>query len=102
MNATASLVTFALSIAPLTPTGCAAPITVLGAIAFSWQAIMMKVPAEAARAPEGPVQHSTGTFEAWMALTMVRIDESSPPGVSMRIATAASPSRPAASMPAFR
>ncbi len=102
MNAAASLVTFCRSTVPLTPTGLAAPISVAGAIPFWGQAIMMKVPAEAARAPDGPVQHRTGTFEFWIALTMVRIDESSPPGVSMRITTAASPSRLAASMPFFR
>src|SRR6266511_3448732 len=78
MNAAASLVTFCRSTVPLTPTGLAAPISVAGAIPFWGQAIMMKVPAEAARAPDGPVQHRTGTFEFWIALTMVRIDESSP------------------------
>ncbi len=34
-------------------TGCAAPIAVLGAIAATCAAIVMKVPAEAARPPAG-------------------------------------------------
>ncbi len=101
MKATASLVTFACSIAPATPTGWAAPILVPGAMAFCGQAIMMKVPAEAARAPDGPVQHSTGTREAAIALMMPRMEESRPPGVSIWITTAASWS-PAAAIPFSR
>jgi len=99
MNAAASFVTFSFSMAPETPTGCAAPISVPGAIAFTGQASMMNVPADAARAPDGPVQQITGTFEPRIDWTMWRIDESNPPGVSMVSSTAASRSRFAVSIP---
>jgi hypothetical protein len=49
----------------------------------------MNVPADAARAPGGPTQHTTGTGEAWIDLTIDRIDDSNPPGVSSRMSTAA-------------
>jgi hypothetical protein len=52
-KAAASLVTFSRSMAPLTPTGWAAPTLVPGAMAATGQLIKMKVPAEAARAPSG-------------------------------------------------
>ena len=55
MNAAASFVTFSFSIAPVTPTGWAAPMFVPGAIALIGQDSMMNVPAEAARAPDGAV-----------------------------------------------
>ena len=47
--------TFSSSIAPATPTGCAAPMFVPGAMAATGQPTMMNVPAEAARAPDGAV-----------------------------------------------
>jgi len=56
----------------------------------------MNAPAEAAREPDGPTQHTTGTGDASSVLMILRIDESSPPGVSMRTSTAAAWSRPAA------
>ena len=99
MNAAASLVTFSFSIAPDTPTGCAAPIFVPGAIAEMGQDIMMNVPAEAARAPSGAVRQMTGTPEARIDRMMSRMDESSPPVVSMVSRTAASRSRLAVSIP---
>jgi hypothetical protein len=49
----------------------------------------MNAPADAARDPDGPTQQITGTRDRWIALMMERIDESSPPGVSMRTSTAA-------------
>ena len=55
ISATASFVTFFTSMTPLTPTGCAAPMAVPGAIASTVHACMMNVPAEAARAPSGAV-----------------------------------------------
>src|SRR5439155_18007891 len=55
MNAAASFVTFSCSMAPETPTGWAAPMFVPGAMALIGQAIMMNVPADAARAPDGAV-----------------------------------------------
>ena len=42
------------SMSPPDPlTGCAAPMFVVGAIAATWPARVMKVPADAARAPGG-------------------------------------------------
>ena len=55
MNAAASFVTLPCSMAPATPTGWAAPMFVPGAMALIGQANMMKVPADAARAPGGAV-----------------------------------------------
>ena len=68
MSAAASFVIFALRSpsmsSPLPETGCAAPIWVLGAIAAMCPAIVIKVPAEAARAPAGPTKTTTGTSAA--------------------------------------
>jgi hypothetical protein len=69
--------------------GWAAPTLVLGAIAATGQPMRMKVPADAARDPGGPTQHTTGTGEAWIDLTIECIDDSNPPGVSRRTSTAA-------------
>ena len=44
----------------------------------------MNVPADAARAPDGETYPITGTFAFKIACVICRIDESSPPGVSMR------------------
>jgi hypothetical protein len=101
-NAAASLVTFSSWIAPLTPTGWAAPMLVPGAIALTGQASITNIPADAALAPDGPVQHSTGVRAARIALTIVRMAESSPPGVSIRSSTASSPRSSAAAMPSSR
>src|SRR5947207_734018 len=76
MYATASFVTFAVSVAPVTPTGWAAPTFVPGAIAATGHPMSMNVPADAARAPGGPVQHTTGTLDLWIALMIRRIEES--------------------------
>ena len=45
-------------------TGCAAPICVFGAIAAMCAAIVMNVPAEAARAPAGLTNTAVGTSAA--------------------------------------
>ena len=66
----------------------AAPIVVLGAIAATWPAIAMKVPAEAAWAPDGPTYVMTGTSERSMRPTISRIASIAPPGASMRSSTA--------------
>src|SRR6266536_1077658 len=50
-------------------------------MAFFVQAIMKNVPADAARAPEGPVQHSTGSGEPSLSPTILRTDTSRPPAV---------------------
>ena len=70
------------SIPPLTATGLAAPRFVPGAMAATWAAIVMKVPAEAALAPPGATYTATGTDEEIIALMMMRMEVSSPPGVS--------------------
>src|SRR2546428_4113998 len=77
--------------APLTPTGWAAPMFVPGAITLIGHASMMNVPADAARAPEGAVKQMTGTFEFRIAVVISRIEESGPPGVSIVSSTAVSP-----------
>ena len=57
MKAAASFSTFRdMSLSMLPPpaaTGCAAPMLVAGAMAATWAAIVMKAPADAARAPVG-------------------------------------------------
>ena len=61
-----------------------------GAIAATGQPSMMIAPAEAARAPLGPAQQTTGTLVVVdMAVMIERMEESRPPGVSIRIRTAA-------------
>jgi len=69
---------------PPTPmaTGWAAPMLVPGAMAAIWEAKVMKTPAEAALAPLGETYTTTGTWLFIIALTIWRIDLSSPPGVS--------------------
>jgi hypothetical protein len=47
------------------------------------------VPADAARAPLGATYTITGTGDAIISLMMSRVDETSPPGVSSRITSAA-------------
>jgi len=95
--ATASFSTLLCSMAPETPTGWAAPTLVPGAMAATEPVRRMNVPAEAARAPSGETYVITGTGEFRMAWVMVRIEESSPPGVSMVRTTAAAFSLAAAS-----
>ena len=67
---------------PPPATGCAAPIWVLGAIAAMWPAIVMNVPAEAARAPAGLTNTTTGTCAARKRCTISSVEVISPPGVS--------------------
>src|SRR4029079_15298480 len=87
--ATASLVIFLPTVSPVDVIGWAAPTLVLGAIADTGQPIRIKVPADAAREPGGPTQHTTGPGEAWIDFTIDRIDDSNPPGVSSPMSTAA-------------
>src|SRR3989442_10517744 len=58
-----------------------------GAIAATGHPSMMMAPADAARAPVGPTQQITGTFDPAMACTMPRIEDDRPPGVSILIKT---------------
>ena len=67
-------------------TGDAAPRFVPGAMAATWLAYRMNVPALAARAPDGATYATTGTGDARISCTIPRIDVSSPPGVS-RVST---------------
>ena len=57
MKAAASFSTFRIdslsTVPPPAATGCAAPMLVAGAMAATWAAIVMKAPADAARAPVG-------------------------------------------------
>ena len=76
---------------PPNPTGCAAPIFVPGAMAATWAAIVIRTPAEAARAPLGATYTMTGTGEFRMDCTMSRIAVSRPPGVSNCRMTHAAP-----------
>jgi hypothetical protein len=46
---------------PLESTGWAAPMFVAGAIAATWPAMVMNVPADAARAPDGLTKVTIGT-----------------------------------------
>ena len=48
--------------APFESTGCAAPMFVAGAIAAMFPAMVMNVPAEAARAPWGATKVTIGTL----------------------------------------
>ena len=72
-------------------TGCAAPIVVPGAIAATFAASVMKVPAEAALAPDGATYTITGNGAARIALTIFSAEFSSPPGVSSSITSALAP-----------
>src|SRR5260370_31844372 len=64
-------------------TGWADPILVPGAIAAMSAASVMYNPAEAARAPDGDTNTTTGSGAPRIFLMMFRIEVSSPPGVSI-------------------
>jgi hypothetical protein len=94
------LTTFSDRIAPETPTGCAAPTFVPGAMAATGQESRMNVPAEAAREPEGATKQSTGTLDPVIDWTISLIDESNPPGVSISSRIASTPASFADAIPA--
>jgi len=60
-------------------------------MAATWAAIVIRTPAEAARAPLGATYTMTGTGEFRMDCTMSRIAVSRPPGVSNCRMTHAAP-----------
>ena len=60
--------------------------------------VSVKKPAEAALAPDGPTQATTGTSESRIFLRIVSIDTTMPPGVSSRISTSVSPAASASSI----
>ena len=68
--------------------GWEAPVLVPGAMAAMSADSRMKNPAEAARLPEGATYTMTGTSDSSMAVTMTRVEVSSPPGVPSSINTA--------------
>ncbi|SPD75805.1 hypothetical protein PITCH_A760015 [uncultured Desulfobacterium sp.] len=76
---------------PPAETGCAAPIFVPGAMAARCPATVIITPAEAAPAPLGDTYTITGTGELRISLTIVRMEDPSPPGVSRRITAMAAP-----------
>src|SRR5215467_5624212 len=67
---------------PSPDTGCAAPMFVPGAMAATCPAMVINVPAEAARAPLGATYTTVGTLALSRALTISRVESTSPPGVS--------------------
>src|SRR5437773_1859982 len=94
MNAAASFSTLrmlSLSIPPPTDTGWAAPMFVAGAMAATWAAMVMKTPAEAARAPVGPTHTTTGISALSRRWQIARIERSRPPGVSSWMTSACAP-----------
>ncbi len=99
ISAAASFPTFDFITESISPppsrTGCDAPVLVPGAIAAMSPASSRKKPAEAARAPEGPVHMITGTGEWKILSTMSRVASMKPPGVLRRISRASACSRSA-------
>ena len=83
---------------PELSTGCAAPMFVAGAIAAMVPAIVMNVPAEAARAPDGATNVTTGTGALRNAVVMRYVESMSPPGVLMTKTTAGAPAACASAM----
>ena len=67
---------------PLSEIGVDDPMFVCGAIAATSAAIVMTAPAESALEPGGATYTTTGTSAPRNRLTMPRIDDASPPGVS--------------------
>ena len=99
INAAASFSSLDFMIGSISPpvdkTGWDAPVLVPGAIAATSPASSRKNPAEAARAPEGPVQTITGTGQRKMCSTISRVASIKPPGVLRRISNASACSRSA-------
>ena len=58
----------------------AAPMWVPGAMAATSAAIVRRKPADAARAPEGPIKIATGVLLASMCVMMSRVESTRPPG----------------------
>ena len=67
------------------------PMLVLGAMYARLAERVMKVPALAAFAPDGPTQTIVGILECRASLSMLSIDDSEPPRVSSWMITAAAP-----------
>ena len=69
-----------------------------GAIAATSAAIVSRNPADAARAPEGPMKIAIGVLAASMCTTMSRVESTKPPGVRSVKITSATPPRSARSI----
>ena len=82
---------------PPSETGVDEPMFVCGAIAAMSADIAITAPAESALEPGGETYTITGTSAARKRLTIPRIDDASPPGVSRTRTTAANPSSSARS-----
>ena len=83
---------------PPAGTGCAAPMCVPGDIAATSAAIVIRKPAEAARAPDGEMNTTIGARAAIMRDTIVRVDSTRPPGVRNTSTVAAAPAPSARAM----
>ena len=82
---------------PVPATGCAAPMWVPGAIAATSAAIVIRNPAEAARAPLGPTKTTTGVRDSMMLVLMSRVASTRPPGVRSTSTTRSAPAASAVS-----
>ena len=87
---------------PPMATGCDAPMWVSGAIAATSAAIMIKAPADVARAPWGAVYTMIASLLLSMACMISRVESSRPPGVSSSMSTACAPCSSAFAMPLRR
>ena len=72
-------------------TGCAAPMCVPGAMAATSAASTRMKPADAARAPGGATNTTTGVRASIIRETIVRVESTRPPGVRSTNTTAAAP-----------
>ena len=75
---------------PPSEIGVDEPMFVCGAMAARSEAMVITAPAESALDPGGETYMMTGTVAERNLLTMPRMDELNPPGVSSTITTAAS------------
>ena len=87
---------------PEPETGCAAPACVAGAIAATSAAIRRMNPADAARAPDGPTNTTTGARDVIIRDTILRVESSRPPGVRNTSTTSSAPDVSAASIASMK
>src|SRR5439155_20319383 len=80
----------AVDVPPPSEIGVDEPMFVCGAMAARSEAMVITAPAESALDPGGETYMMTGTVAERNLLTMPRMDELNPPGVSSTITTAAS------------
>ena len=87
---------------PEPETGCAAPACVAGAMAATSAAIRRMNPADAARAPDGATNTTTGVRAVIIRDTMLRVESSRPPGVRNTSTTSSAPDVSAASIASMK